>query len=431
MSDPDAIVVGAGFAGLCAARELERQGHSVLVLEGGDRIGGRTHTIDYAQQPLELGGTWVHWYQPHVWSEISRYGLDVIEVPQHPPAVLVSSGGAVRSSAGEIAGRLEDGWTAFSHDALEAFPRPMEGWSPYLEEIDDLSIRDRLHGLGLDPEVQEFMAAQLEGGVLQALDQAGLAHMGLKSHALVSGLPELSSAVGSRFRLADGMRSLYGAIAGEIRGKVVLGAPVTAVERSASGVAVTTASGTRHSARSLVLAVPLNVLRDIALPDDLDPAKRAFIDEGHAGDAGGKLFVRLAGKVEPFTAVCPSGSPIARCKTDLPLPNGDMMVMGFGRRVGDVREPDQRAVLEQLMAALAPDAEIVDVIVQDWGQEPLFKSIWSVLRPGQIARYLREMIRPDGPIAFAGSDIAIGWNGYVDGAIESGVRAARLAAATL
>src|SRR5689334_18476887 len=71
----DAIVVGGGLAGVSAARELRRQGREVLLLEARDRLGGRTWTSRFGETPIELGGGWVHWHQPHTWSELLRHGL--------------------------------------------------------------------------------------------------------------------------------------------------------------------------------------------------------------------------------------------------------------------------------------------------------------------------------------------------------------------
>lgn len=57
----EVIVIGAGFAGLVAARDLASQGVDVLLLEGRDRIGGRTWTANALGEEFEMGGTWVHW----------------------------------------------------------------------------------------------------------------------------------------------------------------------------------------------------------------------------------------------------------------------------------------------------------------------------------------------------------------------------------
>jgi len=71
----DVIVIGAGYTGLTAARDLTTMGHRVLLLEARDRIGGRTWSSNIGGYPFEMGGTWVHWNQPFVYREIARYGL--------------------------------------------------------------------------------------------------------------------------------------------------------------------------------------------------------------------------------------------------------------------------------------------------------------------------------------------------------------------
>lgn len=57
----DVIVIGAGFAGLVAARDLSKENLSVLLIEGRDRIGGRTWTAKELGEEFEMGGTWIHW----------------------------------------------------------------------------------------------------------------------------------------------------------------------------------------------------------------------------------------------------------------------------------------------------------------------------------------------------------------------------------
>jgi monoamine oxidase len=68
----DVIVIGGGFAGVTAAREAALRGRSVLLLEARDRLGGRTWNASWAGTSIEYGGAWVHWHQPHTWSEITR-----------------------------------------------------------------------------------------------------------------------------------------------------------------------------------------------------------------------------------------------------------------------------------------------------------------------------------------------------------------------
>lgn len=72
----DAIVIGAGYCGLTAARDLALSGHQVLLLEARDRIGGRTWTSQDGGEKYEMGDTWIHWQQAFVWREMARYGIE-------------------------------------------------------------------------------------------------------------------------------------------------------------------------------------------------------------------------------------------------------------------------------------------------------------------------------------------------------------------
>src|SRR5450631_707610 len=72
--DYDVIVIGGGFCGVTTARECRHAGYRVLLLEARNRLGGRTFTANFNGRPVDMGGTWVHWSQPHVWSEIRRSG---------------------------------------------------------------------------------------------------------------------------------------------------------------------------------------------------------------------------------------------------------------------------------------------------------------------------------------------------------------------
>jgi len=71
----DTIIIGAGYTGLTAARDLTNSGLNVLLLEARDRIGGRTWTSTIDGHQYEIGGQYVLWGQPNLWRELSRYSL--------------------------------------------------------------------------------------------------------------------------------------------------------------------------------------------------------------------------------------------------------------------------------------------------------------------------------------------------------------------
>lgn len=71
----DVLVIGGGYAGLTASRDLTLANNQVLLVEARDRIGGRSWSSNIDGYPYEMGGTWVHWHQPFVWRELRRYDL--------------------------------------------------------------------------------------------------------------------------------------------------------------------------------------------------------------------------------------------------------------------------------------------------------------------------------------------------------------------
>src|SRR5690349_2079175 len=149
----DVVVIGAGFAGLVAARELGRAGLDVVVLEARDRVGGRTWTDQRLGHDLELGGTWVHWVQPHTWAEMTRYGRQVTRSPAVEEAYWLGAGGARRAGTlDEFMALIADGQQAIVDDVRAAIPRGIDPTAGEIGKLDALSIQDRFDALGLDDE---------------------------------------------------------------------------------------------------------------------------------------------------------------------------------------------------------------------------------------------------------------------------------------
>ncbi|MGW7137513.1 FAD-dependent oxidoreductase [Streptomyces xanthophaeus] len=80
-SRPDVVIIGGGFAGVTAARELTMRGRRAVLVESRDRLGGRTYTKDHDGHAMEFGGTWVHPLQSNVWAEMQRYGIETEPLP--------------------------------------------------------------------------------------------------------------------------------------------------------------------------------------------------------------------------------------------------------------------------------------------------------------------------------------------------------------
>jgi phytoene dehydrogenase-like protein len=145
----DVVVVGGGFAGVTAARECALRGRSTLLLEARDRLGGRTWSEEWEGWPIEYGGAWVHWHQPHTFSELTRAGLAVEVGPDAQRALWHVAGERRTGTIGERDAIAQRGWDRFVDGVREALPQPHAPLSALgaLAAFDRLSIAERLDQL--------------------------------------------------------------------------------------------------------------------------------------------------------------------------------------------------------------------------------------------------------------------------------------------
>ncbi len=394
-------------------------------MEARDRLGGRTWTAPWEGLDIELGGGWVHWHQPHTWSEIVRAGLEV-EIGRETELAAWYVGDERRT--GTIAERdaiAERGWNAFVAGVEEVLPLPHDPLAHIdrMARLDRMSIADRMGELELTGEERSVLEAELESLASGPLGESGAVSV-LRWHALSGYSLALTQYTGGRVTLARGTGALLAAIAGGASFDVRLESPVAAISQSESGVEVHLRGGDAITARAAIVAVPLNALPAIEFDPPLPAGKRAAIAAGQAS-TGIKVFIRASGPAVQQNAIRP-GHPFGYLATEYVLPDGEQVMIGFGIDGGACDTSDLASVQRQL-DDIIPGYEVVAATAGDWLGDEFSRGTWAIHRPGWYTTHHAEARRPEGRIAFAGSDIANGWSGFIDGAIESGFRGAALA----
>ena len=122
-----------------------------------------------------------------------------------------------------------------------------------------------------------------------------------------------------------------------------------------------------------------------------------------------------------------AGHPFGYLDTDWVNGDGSQLLIGFGVDAERCDAGDLPAVQRQLEAIL-PGYEALDATAHDWLADELSRGTWAIHRPGWYEHHHAAMQRTEGRVVLAGSDIANGWAGFIDGAIESGLRAGARAA---
>ncbi|MBK8545728.1 MAG: FAD-dependent oxidoreductase [Caulobacteraceae bacterium] len=421
----DVVVIGGGMAGLVAAREIKRAGRSVILVEARDRLGGRTFSIRRNDVVTEYGGMWVHWAQPNVWTEVQRYDLAVEETagtaaPEH---VYYRSRGRTREISFErLLAPLASGFAKVYADARQVFPRPYEPGFAQAEVArrDQMSFAQRLSELNLSSLERDLVSAYFATLGHAHLDRSAYVEA-MRGFALCGfSLETLNDAV-ARYKLKEGTAALVDAIRVDARIDPLLGDPVSSVTQDGSQAIVETEGGNRFHARCVIVTVPLNVLGSVSFTPALNEAKRMHSAERHAG-VGVKGYATLRQNVGMVQCFAPDPAPITNAFTERNGPDGSVLVFfGPNRELLDSTNP---ASVQSALRAFMPGVEVTDLVSHDWNGDPYSLGTWCTYRPGQMTRFFPANRAQEGRLFFASSDTATGWRGFIDGAIERGLRVA-------
>lgn len=419
----DVVVVGAGFAGLTASRELSRRGHQTLVLEARDRIGGRTWTDERLGEKLEMGGTWLHWTQPHVWAEVTRYGIGTVMSLEHTKGYWFEGGELQTGTADELFDLLEEPLER-ALELTREFEKPYEEAprNELVEAASNRSMAEQLSMLDLSQDQQDLAKRYISafGGARPELYAA-------------STFPHFTALYGHNWRghleasyllkFKEGSISLAQAMADDSAAELRLSSPVQSIRREGGEVTLVTADGEEIRARSAVVTSPINTLGQIDFDPPLSADRQEVVEEGLPVEVV-KVWAKIRGGYENFVALGSPDSVFNNASVEYENEDGTAIVVAFGLEASRLDPNDTDAVQEALRIWI-DDIEVIECTGHNWTADPYAGGTWPSLRPGQLFGPWSQLRELDGGLIFAGSDYANGGIGYIDGAIESGLHASR------
>jgi monoamine oxidase len=430
------IIVGAGLAGLAAATTLLRAGHEPVVLEARERVGGRVWSLASNGATVDLGGQWFSPRHAHIQQLVARLSLVAATVPQQGATIYHL--GALRRRAG---GQLPPFPPHALLDLLQLLLRldhlqrklPSETASlhPTLAALDAQTVGGWLHTRGWTDAGRRYLHLLATDGLCLEPDAVSLLDLllQLRQSGGAAGL-----ATAEQSFLPGGAQQLAEGLARELGQRIVFGQVVRRVEQDAHSVIVTTDTGTWRAERAIV-AVPPPLAQAIVFLPALPPAQQIVLRQAQMGAVVkciciyGEAFWRTAG----LRGAVLTDQGAASLTLDASPPGaapGILVALVHGRRALHLARLDERARRELILAQLrgyfgAAAGKPLAYHDYGWRGDTWARGGYAArFGPGVLSQTGLKLATPWGRVHWAGSETAERWRGFMEGALQSGIRAA-------
>lgn len=455
----DVIIVGAGISGLTAARTLHAKDANLklLVLEGKDRVGGRTLTVELKTENgtdnWDMGGQWVGRCQTHIMELLEELGIETFSQYLKGEKFMQIGSNKVRSYKSDIPslsplGLIDTNRLMTKTDELSLEVDSSDPYScEHAKQWDSMTLETFFDKHAMTSEAKELMQSALRCMMGAEMSQMSLLYFltyvaaagNLKN--LVEGTPYTAQ----EYKIKGGAQQISEKMALSLgKDRVLLSTPVQSISEADDRVLVKTKTGAVFKCHKVILAVPPNQLSKLEFPHGLPTVKKELLKRMPSANLTKIIityktpFWRAAGKSGEVvtnggasTMLGCDGGPLC-IVYDATSHNGNAAIVGFIGASQAVQwrqkeyEARRSAVLKSLAEFFGDQIyDFIDYCEKDWDSESYTEgSPICTVGPGAMRYFADGLRKPFGRLHFAGTESATIWCGYMSGAVQAGRRAA-------
>jgi monoamine oxidase len=430
----DAIVVGAGLSGLKAASDLAAKGKSVIVLEARDRVGGCVMSGELCGHIIDRGAQWVGPRHARLLAEARRFGMETVLQHDEGKAIL-SLAGRRSEFVGEVPNIpvLAQIELAMLQRRLTKETKtlpPNAPWKAAKAREWDSQTLEAWIGKNLSTKASAAFARLIPAAFGANASEVSYLWM-LAMLRSTEGFERLMNAKGGVMdaKFKGGAHQIAQKIADALGERVVLSAPVRAIAQDESGVVVGTAGDEYKAAYAIVAMPPMS---GSSIDFNRLPPQRRMLSHRVPQTAVVKFHIAYSNafwRDRGYSGqVMTDGLPLGLVMEDA-LEPPILVAFSHGSHALELSALDRgqrRAkVMDCIVSLFGPDASApIGYEEKDWFADEWVRGYVGGMGPGVLTQYGEALRDPCGRIHWAGSEAATEWAGYMEGAIESGARAA-------
>ena len=437
----DAIIIGAGYAGLAAAKILLESGKNILVLEARERVGGRIHTQFLEDgNYVDLGGQWIGPGQERMYALAKEYGISTFAtydkgksilyfnnkrrqykgiIPPLPLFALLSLDAGIKKIT-KLAKKINEG----------------EPWlSEHATAYDSISLKEWMEQQMKNETARRMFTVAAEA--IYATDTGDISFLHalhyIKTNIDFDFLMNIKKGA-QQDRILGGAQSICNKIAAQLGERLQLNKPVQQIEQGVDDVTVN-GEGFTYSAKKIIIAIPPAVVEKIHFEQPLPPSRQQLISASFMG----AVFKCYGIYPTPFwrarnlNGLCAAPDELVSVTFDNSPANGSRgILMGFAlgnkaKALQALSEGDRKAAVVKCFTRLLGEEAASPELYLDksFTDEPWSKGCYAGMFPVQaLTTHAVSLATPTGHIHWAGTETSAQFNGYMEGAVRSGERAA-------